>query len=426
MTSETQLESKRAIEALRAGVPNRDAVRALGCSQPAIEEQVNKQLESVRGTLAQGTTAVGTLFASNFGTGKSHLLEYLQHIALQNNFVCSKIVISKETPLYDAGKVFTAAMESAKLPDRTGAVLTEVAQKLRDSKFNSREYTEFVKWVNRPDNGLSRHFAAAVFILNGAGVDLLPETADRIIQFWSGNPIGVVELRKLLRDVGEAATYKIDRVSAKELATQRYNFIPRLMAAAGYAGWVILIDEVELIGRYSLRQRAKSYMEVARLMGKLEGESTPGLTAVLSISLEFVSDVLEDRNDEEKILNRLRAGGSDGELLLASQAEQGMRIIRRDMMELGPTDTLIREIYNKVRNVYATAYGWDPPEDYNDHDKTARLRQHIKKWINAWDLMRLYPGHKPEIQVTELKQDFSEMPEIEQLSVEDTDKDETS
>jgi len=226
----------------------------------------------------------------------------------------------------------------------------------------------------------------------------------------------------LLREVGEAATYKIDSVSAKELASQRYIFIPRLMVAAGYAGWVILIDEVEMISQDSLRQRAKSYMEIARLMGKLEGESTPGLTAVLSISDDFVSYVLEERNDEEKIPGRLRAGGSDEELLLASQAEKGMRILRDSMPLESPTDTLIREIYNKVRSVYTTAYGWDPPEDYGDYDKTARLRQHIKKWINAWDLIRLYPGYKPEIQVTELKQDYSEMPEIEQLSNDGVDE----
>lgn len=432
MRSETQLESKRAIEALRAGVPNRDAVRALGCSQPAIEERFKKQLDSVSGTISQETTAFGTLFAGDFGTGKSHLLEYLQHIALENNFVCSKIVISKETPLYDAGKVFNAAMESAKLPDdRTGAngaVLTEVAQKLGDSKFNNPEYAEFFKWVNRPDNGLSTRFAATVFILERAGVDQTPEISNRIIQFWSGNQIGVGELRTLLREVGEAATYKIDRVSPKELASQRYIFIPRLMVAAGYAGWVILIDEVELISRYSLRQRAKSYMEIARLMGKLEGESTPSLTAVLSISEDFVSVVLdiEGRNDEEKIPGRLRAGGSDDELLLASQAEKGMRILRESMPLESPTDTLIREIYNKVRSVYTTAYGWDPPEDYSNYDKSARLRQHIKKWINEWDLIRLYPGYKPEIQVTELKQDYSEMPEIEQLSNDGVDEADTS
>ena len=45
---------------------------------------------------------------------------------------------------------------------------------------------------------------------------------------------------------------------------QRLRFAAKLLAAAGYAGWVVLFDEVELIGRYSLQQRAKSYAELAR------------------------------------------------------------------------------------------------------------------------------------------------------------------
>ena len=52
---------------------------------------------------------------------------------------------------------------------------------------------------------------------------------------------------------------------------QRFRFVPRLMAAAGYKGWIVLLDEVELIGRYSLLQRAKSYAEVARWVRGAEG-----------------------------------------------------------------------------------------------------------------------------------------------------------
>ena len=46
VTAGGYVEQRRAIEALRAGVPNRDAVRVLGCDQPRIEERFKKQLES--------------------------------------------------------------------------------------------------------------------------------------------------------------------------------------------------------------------------------------------------------------------------------------------------------------------------------------------------------------------------------------------
>jgi hypothetical protein len=411
MKSETRVQNWRAVEALRAGVPNRDAVQALGSSQSVIEDQFRRQLAAVKNGFSQGIAAAGTLIAGDFGSGKSHLLEYLQHIALENNFVCSKVVISKETPLYDPAKMYTAAIESATVPDRAGAALVTVARKL---VFDSPPYTQFVQWVNHPDNGLSTRFAATVFVFEGGKGEHSPEVSERIIQFWSGSPVAVRELRDWLRELGEAATYKIDKVSVKELALQRYQFVPRLMVAAGYAGWVILIDEVELIGRYSLRQRAKSYAELARWMGKLEGHTIPGLTTVLAITSAFESEVINYRNDEENIPGRLRARGGEAESLVASQAERGMRTIQRDKVLIEPpTEATIREIYDKVTAIYSTAYDWNPAMGYVTPDRTARIRQHIKRWITEWDLKRLYPEYKPEIEVTELRQDYSERPELE-------------
>lgn len=412
MRSAAEVQSWRAIEALRAGVPNRDAVQGLGSAQAGIEERFRQQLVAVKEGFAQGTGTEGTLIAGDFGAGKSHLLEYLQHIALEHNFVCSKVVVSKETPLYDPTKVYHSAMQSARVPDRAGAALVAVAQKLN---FNSPQYGQFSQWINHPGNELSPRFAATVCVFERGRGEQHPEVSDRIIQFWSGGRLAVAELRSWLRELGEAATYQIDRVTVRDLALQRYRFIPHLMVAAGYAGWVILFDEVEIIGRYSLRQRAKSYAEVGRLLGKLAGSSVPGLTAVLAITSAFESEVLgPPRDDEEKILGRLRAGGSDEELHLASQVERGIRIMQRDRVRLeDPNEATSRDIYQKLSAIYAKAYGWDPPMEYRAPDRTARIRQHVKRWINEWDLERLYPGYKPDIEVTELRQDYSERPELE-------------
>ena len=417
LMSNAPTESRRAIEALRAGVPNRDAVRFLGSSQSHIEAKFRQQLEVARQDFLEEKQASGTLIVGNLGSGKSHLLEYLQHIALEENFVCSKVVISKETPLYDAAKVFRAAINNAAVPGRKGAPLAEIAVKLN---FDSPAYAELYKWVNRPDTALSTRFAATLYIYEHQKRDL--EIQDRIIRFWSGDPVGVVELRGWLRDMGEVATYRIDKVSAKELALQRYKFIPRLMIAAGYSGWVLLIDEVELIRHYSLLQRAKSYAEIARWMGKLEGVSFPGLTAVLAIISEFESRVLDERNDEEKIPGKLRGRGTEPETLLAGQAERGMRVIRRDKELLSTTsEGIIRDTQEKVRSIYTKAYAWEAPTSSAYIDTTATMRQHVKRWITEWDLKRLYSDYQPEIEVGELKQDYSEIPEIETPSEGDVD-----
>ena len=156
-----QTGSRRAIEALRAGVPSRDAVQALGCEQLAIEEQFRAQLQAAKEAAKTGKQAVGMLIAGDFGAGKSHMLEYLQHVALQERFVCSRVVISKETPLYDPVKFYRAAMRSAVAPGKRGAALVEVAAHLDPT---SEAYNELNAWAHNPTSGLNSRFASTLFL----------------------------------------------------------------------------------------------------------------------------------------------------------------------------------------------------------------------------------------------------------------------
>ena len=119
------LHCRRALEALRNGVPNRYAVEMLGCGQPAITERFEAILGRVADPeLSQRSSASNSLLVSgDFGSGKSHLLTHLEHLALEQGFVCSKVAISKETPLYDLGKVFKSAVEHGRLPGRSGMLI---------------------------------------------------------------------------------------------------------------------------------------------------------------------------------------------------------------------------------------------------------------------------------------------------------------
>ncbi|MBI2854820.1 MAG: DUF2791 family P-loop domain-containing protein, partial [Chloroflexi bacterium] len=187
MQVDSRVQSWRAIEALRAGVPNRDAVKALGSAQYLINgkgERVSAE-EVFKGQLQQtqdhgrGESLPGLLIAGDFGSGKSHLLEYLQHVALESNFVCSKVVVSKETPLYDPAKVFRAAIQSAKSPDRAGSGLNDICLKLN---FDSPGYAQLFQWVNDPYSNLNTRFAATLYVFEHGG-HLDPDVSDRIIQF---------------------------------------------------------------------------------------------------------------------------------------------------------------------------------------------------------------------------------------------------
>ncbi len=397
-----RVQYRRAIEALRAGVPNRDAVRALGSLQPAIEKRFLSQLESAQTGLAAGKQAAGLIISGGFGSGKSHTLEYLQHLALEENFVCSRIVVSKETPLYDPAKLYRAAIQSAVVPNKTGSALHEIVRDLP----SAAGYADFVQLVNDGSLNLNARFAATLFLLH----QLDPEIRDRIVSFWSGDPLGVGELRRWLRAYGEAATYNLDHITTKDLFLQRFRFAPRLIVAAGYAGWLLLIDEVELIGRYTLRQRAHSYAELARWVGRPDGDSLPGLTAVLAITDDYATSVLEGKNDLEYIPGRLRAWdlSSAGDALVR-QAEQGMRLIQHAARLQPASYDAIDEMREQVRWIYEHAYAWPAPLlPLERRERSTSMRQYVRRWITEWDLRRLEPGYAPDLIVGDVQTRYGE------------------
>ena len=415
MTSQ-KIEYRRAIEALRSGVPNRDAVRSLGCEQPSIEQKFRAQLQAAKEGSVEEIQAPGLLIGGSFGEGKSHLLEYLQHIAIEENFVCSKVVISKETPLHDPVKLYRHAIETAMVPCKRGSALPEIASRLDPA---SEAHIKLDTWLHSPNSKLNSRFPATLFLYSRMGNNM--ELRDRIISFWSGDPMGTGEIKKFLRECGEKATYKIEKVNLRDLAIQRFQFTPRLMAAAGYSGWVLLIDEIEMIGRYTFRQRAKSYAELARWMGKLEGANFPGITAICAINNDFENVILEGKEDMERVPGKLRDRASESDLLLASQAERGMRIIQRERIPLkAPDDTVVERTRNKIRSVYASAYDWEPPTVSSINGLVStRMREYVKGWITEWDLKRLDPKGHVEIEITVMKQDYTEDPNLHVSSEEE-------
>ncbi|MDH5775279.1 MAG: ATP-binding protein [Nitrospirota bacterium] len=410
------VQHQRVIESLRAGVPSPGAVKALGCPQPTVKSKFQQMLQEAQASIQKGWTTKGLLIEGGFGTGKSHLLESLRHAALDSRFVCSKVVISKETPLYSPALMFRAAVGAADIPQKRGDALAEVAGELN---FKSPQYAEFYEWVHRQGGEIDGRFAATLFLYERMVND--PELSHRMIRFWAGDPLSDVEIKRYLKSCDSSVSYRFERVSPMEMALQRFKFVSRLMVAAGYSGWILLIDEAEIIGRYSFKQRAQSYAELARWLGRLEASSfadlgyKSGLAAVMALTDDFQSAILEEKGDREKVPEKLRESGSETDLVLSRQAEQGMRLIECERIPLvGPYDQLVEEIYHKIRTIHGAAYGWDPPQVPTiERLSSTRMREYVKGWITEWDLKRLDPSLKVEIELSEIKQDYSEDIELE-------------
>lgn len=413
---------RRALEALRNGVPNKDAVKILGCNQPQAEKYFAELLTRVTDEGNPPTDAVGMLVSGDFGAGKSHLLTHLEDQALSQGFVCSKVAVSKETPLYDLDKVFKSAVENGRMPGHNGRLIDELGQALNP---DSPAYAAFFQWANKAaeDGLLSQIFPASLMVYERSrDFDL----NGKIEAFWAGDRIKISDIKDGLRQIQQLQNYPLRAPKAAELPPQRLRFATELIKGAGYKGWVLLLDEIELIGSYSLLQRGRSYAEVARWMGEAVNESCPGLVAVCTVTDDFATAVISleatSKKDCDYVGPKLKASKYKD---VAARAETGMRLLERECMPLtSPTDTDIRETVEKLRRIYSTAYGWDAPVPQGETGGAGyknRMRYKVRASINEWDLRRLYPGSRPEVEDEEYKTDYEENPDLERESKDDAE-----
>ena len=409
-----RLARRRAVEALRSGVPNADAVVALGSGQGDIEDRFTLLLEDIAGPRNARPSRASMLLGAGFGEGKSHLLTHLGQLATSAGFVVSTVVISKETPLHDPAKVLRAAVESAVAPDGARDVVAEAAAALDT---DGPGYAELLRWLRGPGRDLNERFDATLLLhqrLSGDAPGADEEFLDSIVRFWSGDPLLMPDLRRQLKAVGEAKSFTFSPVKVRDLARQRLRFLPRLLRAGGHAGWVVLFDEVELIGRYSLLQRGRSYAELARWLDGNPGVEGEPLITVAAITDDFETAVLSGKNDRESLPRRLRDKQTEEYAEMAALAEVGMRHIERDLLPLVPPDQAeLERAYRTLRQLHGGAYGWEPPDVPGLEQLGAtRMRQYVRAWINEWDLVRLDPGYRPITDVLDIPGNYRELAEL--------------
>jgi P-loop Domain of unknown function (DUF2791) len=409
-----RLARRRAVEALRSGVPNADAVVALGSGQGDIEDRFTRLLEDIGEPRNARPSRASMLLGAGFGEGKSHLLTHLGQLATSAGFVVSTVVISKETPLHDPAKVLRAAVESAVAPDGARDVVAEAAAAL---DIDGPGYAELLRWLRGPGRDLNERFDATLLLhqrLSGDAPGADEEFLDSIVRFWSGDPLLMPDLRRQLKAVGEAKSFTFSPVKVRDLARQRLRFLPRLLRAGGHAGWVVLFDEVELIGRYSLLQRGRSYAELARWLDGNPGVEGEPLITVAAITDDFETAVLSGKNDRESLPRRLRDKQTEEYAEMAALAEVGMRHIERDLLPLVPPDQAeLGRAYRTLRQLHGGAYGWEPPDVPGLEQLGAtRMRQYVRAWINEWDLVRLDPGYRPITDVVDIPGNYRELAEL--------------
>ena len=350
------------------------------------------------------------LIAGDFGAGKSHLLEHFEHLALGPELRLQPGRREQGDAVLRLGEDVSGRGRQWRSPRRQSRRHGGRDRDQADGA-QGRALRALFRWADAADNGLHRIFPATLMVH-----ERLPdqEALNAIRWFWSGDRVAVGDVKRGLRQIGQQSAYTFRAPKLRELPPQRLRFVLEMIKTAGYRGWVVLIDELELIGSYSLLQRARSYAELARWMGAADAASYPGLVVAAAITEDFVEAILEEKGDRLKVPARLR---EREEADTARQAELGMQWLASRRTRLGEvTDDEVEAAIDHIRRIYSRAYDWSAPAvaaAAGGAGFQKRMRYKVRSAITTWDLQRLHPDSRPDMESEEYHPSYTEDRDLE-------------
>jgi hypothetical protein len=369
-----QFESLRIIEALRSGIPSRAAAQAFTQGrQSALGDIENLLTDTYKNDRSNSFS-----FQAEFGNGKTHLLNMIFNLAWKKNFVVSKVILNKETPMNQPAILYRKAAQNCFLPDHD---LPGFDQKLLKMYAKTPSVEELLKYA---DNNIHPRLKT-IFesCLQGEG-----ETWNLLYGDLQGDFLPLRDLKSIC-ELQLHKRIKFPKFRKTDLSdvTQYFKFLTLLFRAMGYAGWIILFDEAELIQRHGPKGRIKAYNVLNHLMSLDERLDFPMMTV-----FAFASTFEQFMVDKDELKNLKQKSDSEDHQLSEKIGRTMEKLLKiPSLPELNNDD--YRNVIEGVIKLHADAFGWKPSVNIEELIRSVtverRVRTMIRGVIQKLDLLYL-------------------------------------
>jgi hypothetical protein len=282
-----------------------------------------------------------------------------------------------------------------------------LARILDDSTSMGSDFSEFQKWCagEVADGNLASVYRSIAQALPNMRYGT--EEFDKLLSYLAGS----ATQQEIKRAVGAPHS---EVPPTEERTWQTIHFISNLFVHLGFNGWVLLLDELELIrmigSSRALVARGKSYASLSKWFDFSRESKTRAFATIGCMTSGFVPEIIENGpkswNDEENIPEALLTSASPH---LAPQAAEAMKfIISQDdkkSLQLAWPDTEDKErLQESLRVIYESAFDTITPPLPIQGESFESIRIYIRRWIAQWDLSR--QGRKDSVTVSAVTQNF--------------------
>lgn len=388
-------QARHIIETLRSGVTSRDVSSVLMVGQGSLLTRCQSDLDEVASGVPRSLVVRGP-----YGSGKSHFLSAVDSMARQKGFATSRLVVSKETPFNRINKIYEAAAHTVSGPDfsRYGfedilmslhprADKTEDIKSFCEAKLHPKVYQVFRNYLQEGD----------------------PFKRSQLYDDLAGTFMPMATLRAIHRaNFGEA--FRIPRFLVQD--THHYfRFLSFLLRRSGYKGWVIMVDEVELLSKLGIGAQAQAYLNLGMLLEIDQERKIEGLYTVLAMASPFIEEALtgEAPGSRKHDLSEVPAWLRDSRRNRSNDADLASGVMRMLVEESQPLEDLseadIRDILRLLEELHHEGYEWkgELNQDFViDRTVSRPVRTTIRAAVEFLDLYYRYDKPPSDITIQEL------------------------
>jgi hypothetical protein len=282
-------ESAAIVNALRSGLVPSAGLEHFATGLDALVEAVNEDLDFIA-----GGKGLSKWIRGEYGTGKTFAARYLCAKARERKFASSEVQISiNDTPLHHLETVYRRLIEkletAADGPNAFQAIVEGWLYQIGDEVTRLRGISEDDPGFADATEQRLEDKLADLSKRNPAFAQVLRAyhrathegdfaTAQGLLAWLAGQPHTD---RSVLTSAGVKG--KVDgQASLTFLAG-----LLQLLRQSGYAGLVVVLDEVETVQRMNAQTREKSLNALRQLMDMLAKEELPGLYLVVTGTRDF-------------------------------------------------------------------------------------------------------------------------------------------
>ena len=395
------IEARHIIEALRSGIPSRAVGQYFSEARPKIMREVSDRLDQVR----DNGKSSGMIISGKYGEGKTHLLNTVFNLAHSNQMVVSYLSLSKETPMDKLYLVYQKIIQNTYLPMRRQPGFMQELEKI---SAGSPLASEMLLYAAKQLETDKLYYLFRSYLNTEDSDEKFLLQAD-----LEGDFIANAPLKKIYRRIfNQPVKYNTNFTKTRH-CHDYFSFMSHLFTQMGYQGWVILIDETELMGRLGKKARLNAYRNMANFL--LPEHCFESTFTMFALSASYNEDVIEGKHEYENLADIYPEEQEPARtvLNLLSSAPQLLPLTKDE----------INEVLRKIQDFHGKAYEWEPDVSIDSLEEATQyggylLRTKIRAAIEFLDQLYQY-GQAGKTSVNELGKETidEDVPSLEELQL---------